>query len=139
MPGENCAVFGCGSSRRKKGIGIWKLPKAKDESYAKWRDEWLGEIKKTRDVDQSFKELIKNDRVFTCEKHFATEDVEICKYTSFISYDFMACCLRFLLRLVFCYPHPVLATFVCSCKRETDQEETAIWSFAAAEYAKKKS
>ena len=45
MPGENCAVFGCGSSRRKKGIGIWKLPKAKDESYAKWRDEWLGEIK----------------------------------------------------------------------------------------------
>ena len=82
MPGENCAVFGCGSSRRKKGIGVWKLPKAKDESYAKWRDEWLGEIKKTRDVDQSFKELIKNDRVFTCEKHFATEDVEICKYTS---------------------------------------------------------
>ena len=49
----------------------------------------------------------------------------------------MACCLQFLLRLVFCYPHPVLATFVCSCKRETDQEETAIWSFAAAEYAKK--
>ena len=51
MPGENCAVFGCGSSRRKKVIGIWKLPKAKDESYAKWRDEWLGEIKKTRDLD----------------------------------------------------------------------------------------
>ena len=47
MLGENCAVFGCGSSRRKKVIGIWKLPKAKDESYAKWRDEWIGEIKKT--------------------------------------------------------------------------------------------
>ena len=87
MPGENCAVFGCGSSRRKKGIGIWKLPKAKDESYAKCRDEWLGEIKKTRDLDQSFKELIKNDRVFTCEKHFAAEDVEICKYGTGISYD----------------------------------------------------
>jgi len=61
MLGENCAVSGCGSSRRKKGISIWKLAKAKYESYPKWRDEWLGETKKTRDVDQSFKELITND------------------------------------------------------------------------------
>ena len=64
MPGENCAVFGCESSLRKKGIGILKMPKAKDESYAKWRDKWLGEIKKTRDLDQSFKELIKNDLLY---------------------------------------------------------------------------
>ena len=49
MPGANCAVFGCGSCRRTKGIGIWKLPVAKDEAHRKWRDEWLGEIKKTRD------------------------------------------------------------------------------------------
>ena len=48
MPGENCAVFGCGSCRRTKGIGIWKLPLAKDEAHEKWREEWLGEIKKTR-------------------------------------------------------------------------------------------
>ena len=87
MLGKNCAVFGCGSSRRKTGIGIWKLPKAKDESNAKWRDEWLGEIKKTRDLDQSFKELIKNDQIFTCEKHFAAEDVAICKSGTGSSYD----------------------------------------------------
>ena len=36
MPGDNCAVFGCGTFRRMKGIGIWKLPAAKDAVYAKW-------------------------------------------------------------------------------------------------------
>lgn len=77
MPGENCAVFGCGSCRRTKGIGIWKLPLAKDEAHAKWREEWLSEIKKTREIDQNFRELIKHDRVYTCEKHFVPEDIEI--------------------------------------------------------------
>ncbi|PFX14050.1 hypothetical protein AWC38_SpisGene21824 [Stylophora pistillata] len=77
MPGENCAVFGCGSCRRTKGIGIWKLPLAKDEAHEKWREEWLGEIKKTREMDRNFRELIKYDRVYTCEKHFAPEDIEI--------------------------------------------------------------
>ena len=28
MPGANCAVFGCGSWRKTKGTGIWKLPVA---------------------------------------------------------------------------------------------------------------
>ena len=105
MPGENCAEFGCGSSHRKKGIYIWKLPKAKDESYAKWRDEWLGEIKKTRDLDQSFKELIKMIE-FSLVRSILP--LKMLKYVSMASR--MICdmtCLRFLLRLVFCFPHPV--------------------------------
>ena len=44
MPGDNCAVFGCGSCGMTKGIGIWKLPAAKDEAHKKWRDGWLSEI-----------------------------------------------------------------------------------------------
>ena len=28
MPGANCVVFGCGSWRKTKGTGIWKLPVA---------------------------------------------------------------------------------------------------------------
>ena len=39
------------------------MPKAKGESFANWRDECFGEIKKTRDLDQCFKELIKNNQV----------------------------------------------------------------------------
>ena len=46
MPGANRAVFGCGSCRRTKEIGIWKLPVAIDEAHGTWRDEWLGEIKR---------------------------------------------------------------------------------------------
>ena len=33
MPGVNCAVFECGPCRRTKGIGIFKLPSAKDEKH----------------------------------------------------------------------------------------------------------
>ena len=32
MPGVTCAVIGCGSCRRTKVIGIFKLPSAKDDS-----------------------------------------------------------------------------------------------------------
>ena len=52
---------------------------AKDEAHRKWRDEWLGEIKKTREMDQNFREQLKSDKIYTCEKHFAPEDIETCK------------------------------------------------------------
>ena len=84
MPGENCSVFGCGSCRRTKGIGIWKLPAVKNDSYKNWRSDWLSAITKTRVMDKSFKELIAKDRVYTCERHFASDDIEICKYLMFV-------------------------------------------------------
>ena len=31
-------------------------------------------------MDKSFKEFIATDRVYTCERHFASDDIEICKY-----------------------------------------------------------
>ncbi|XP_068723525.1 uncharacterized protein [Montipora capricornis] len=77
MPGDKCSVFGWGSCSRTKGIRIWKEPLAKDEAHRRWREEWLGEIKKTRDMDADFREQIKKDRVYTCEKHVAPEDIEI--------------------------------------------------------------
>lgn len=80
MPGVNCSVFGCGSCRRTKGLGIFKLPVAKDDAHQKWRNEWLGELTKARQIDRDFREQIENDKVHTCEKHFKPEDIEICKY-----------------------------------------------------------
>lgn len=77
IPGDNCAVFGCGSCRRKKGIGIWKLTVAKDDAHRKWRDAWLKEITRTREIDQEFRKRIEADKVFTCERHFDPEDIEI--------------------------------------------------------------
>ena len=56
MPGVNSAVIGCGSCRRTKGIVIFKLPSAKDDKHKRWRDEWVGELKETREVDKDFDE-----------------------------------------------------------------------------------
>ena len=79
MPGKNCSIIGCGSCRREKykNVGIFKLPSEKTNKA--WRDQWLGEIKKTRTVNKNFLELIKNDRVYTSERHFKNEDIETCK------------------------------------------------------------
>ena len=96
MPGENCAVIGCGTCRRTKGVGIWKLPAAKNDAYKKWRDDWLNEITKTREVDREFRERIKNDNVFTCERHFEAEDIEICKSKTLVvtcGCEFCSCLL----------------------------------------------
>ncbi|PFX27521.1 hypothetical protein AWC38_SpisGene7781 [Stylophora pistillata] len=76
MLGENYSVFGCGTCRRGKGIGVWKLPAQRNAVYKKWREDWLNELTKTRVVDANFRQLIEKDRVFTCEKHFQPEDIE---------------------------------------------------------------
>ena len=86
MPGENCCVVGCPVDRGKKykGIGIIKLPSEK--FYKEWRSKWLNKITNYRLVHEGFKMQIKNDCMYTCEKHFKPEDIEICKYY---------CCLNF--------------------------------------------
>ena len=83
MPGDNCSVVGCGTCRRTKGIGIWKLPAARNEAYRKWRKDWLNELTKYRVADKDFQRQIKNDKVFTCEKHFHESDIETCKFEHF--------------------------------------------------------
>ena len=65
--------------RQTEDIGIFKLPATKNEEYKKWREEWLGHIVQTQVVNKSFRMHIKEDSVYTCEKHFRPEDIEICK------------------------------------------------------------
>ncbi|XP_066925034.1 uncharacterized protein [Clytia hemisphaerica] len=76
MPGSNCCIVGCGSSRRIKGIGIFKLPKATNEVNKQWRDDILGIILRTRQLDADFKNQLDNDNISICEKHFKPEDLE---------------------------------------------------------------
>ena len=90
MPGVNCSVYGCGSCRRTKGIGIFKVPLPKDDAHRRWHDEQLGELKKTREIDQDFRRQIKDDKIYTCEKHFDPEDIETCKYDFVNSSDWEA-------------------------------------------------
>ena len=48
MPGENCSVYGCSTSRRHKGVPIWKLPTASSPFNAKWRADLLCKVTKEK-------------------------------------------------------------------------------------------
>ena len=78
MPGENCSILGCGLVEGRKALEFGSFQKLKDEAHKKCRNEWLQQITRSRDVDRHFKDLVEKDRVYTCEKHFKPEDIEIC-------------------------------------------------------------
>ena len=165
MPGDDYAVLGCGLCRRTKGIGLWKLPSPKDEAHKKWRKEWLSEITKTREIDQDFKKRLEKDRVFTCEKHFEAEDIELCKYCMVVSLVvFCNYSCVFTLRFwsfyaVFLFTSSILLVFFsinflrflmqrltlldiilyCSPFRENDQEEAMIWRHPQTTHAEENS
>lgn len=80
MPGANCCIVGCSTNRRTKGVGIFKLPSKK--LYPNWRENWLNVVTKSRVIDKDFRLQIESDRVYTCEKHFKPEDIEVCKLFS---------------------------------------------------------
>ena len=80
MPGANCSIFGCSSSRRKSGIGIFKLPKAIDAEAKIIREKWIAIIERNREQDPSFKEQKARDSLHICELHFAPEDIEHSEY-----------------------------------------------------------
>ena len=84
MPGDNCSVYGCGTSRRTPGVGIFKIPSSKEDE---WRKRFINQVTKTRVIDSQFRSMIENDRVFACERHFEADDVEICKHVHYIYYN----------------------------------------------------
>ena len=85
----NCATYGCGISKRHS-LGLFKLAGRKTEFHLKWKTEILSNINRDRVVDPDFKELIKNDKVYICERHFKPEDIG---YTS--KYIFCVLCISF--------------------------------------------
>ena len=70
MPGANCEVFGCGSSRyRKRGqaedISIFKLPNPnKNEIFYQWNKEILNIITRDRVVTSDFREIIQKNNIY---------------------------------------------------------------------------
>ena len=61
-----------------KESGFLSCPqRSKDEKHKRWREEWLGELKKTRELDEDFRRQINQEKIFTCEKHFYLKDIEI--------------------------------------------------------------
>ena len=77
MPGANCTIFGCSTSRKTKGCGIFKLPAPTSEFNKKWRADLLNIITKNRLVDESLKRQISENTVHICEKHFHPDQLYI--------------------------------------------------------------
>ena len=73
MPGENCAIFGCSTSRRHKCISIFKVSSPTNDANKKWSNELINVIIRDRLIDDSLKKRIDSFNVYICELHF-TED-----------------------------------------------------------------
>ena len=80
MPGENCAIVGCSTSRRHKGISIFKVPLPNNEFNKKWNRDLINIITKDRQVDEPLKKRIASCNLNICERHFSPE--QIWKYPS---------------------------------------------------------
>ena len=79
IPGDNCAFNQCETNRRTKGIGLFKLPTAKEDASRKWRQDFLNILTKYRVDDKNFKRQLAADSLHVCEKHFLPEEINICK------------------------------------------------------------
>ena len=70
MPGANCSVYGCRTSRYTTGISIFSVPRGDDEYSTNWRANIEHIITKDRVVNKAFREQILKRRIHVCELHF---------------------------------------------------------------------
>ncbi|XP_028411148.1 uncharacterized protein LOC114533753 [Dendronephthya gigantea] len=75
MPGDNCTFNQCGTNRRTKGFGLFKLPTAKDDASKKWWQDFLNILTKYGVKDNDFKSQFAADSLHVCEKHFLPEEI----------------------------------------------------------------
>ena len=90
MPGQNCAFFGCPTSR-KHGLSLFKIPSVRvDESEVtkvakrKAREEWLRLILRTREMTPDLKKRIEANNIFVCERHFKPESILTSKFLAVV-------------------------------------------------------
>ena len=102
MPGANCSIFGCGTSRKHTGVGIFRIPTGEDDLSKKTPDAWLCVVTKDREVDQNLRRQMENRTLYVCEKHFETQSIECCKYILYISISNAALTCKTIKLLVKC-------------------------------------
>ena len=72
MPGYNCAIFDCSTSRRHEKIRISKVPLPNNEFNKKWNHDLINIITK---VDKPLKKRIASCNLYICERHFSPEQI----------------------------------------------------------------
>jgi len=80
MPGANCSIFGCSSSRYTPDISIFRVPRGDNEYNVNWRSKLINIVTKDRVVDKSLREQIKKKNISICERHFEGNQLRRSKY-----------------------------------------------------------
>ena len=70
MPGANCSIFGCTTSRYTKGLAVLKVPGGDDEYNKSWREKLVNIVTKDRVVTPGLREQIQKRTIHICERHF---------------------------------------------------------------------
>ena len=85
---ENLFQFefpGCSTSRRHKGISIFRLPSKKKVELVEWRSQLERLILKDRVIDKNLKNQAEKGNLHICEKHFKKDDIDSSEYVLFTS------------------------------------------------------
>ena len=73
MPGANCSILGCSTSRKTKGIAIFRVPTGDDDYSKNYRQKLVDIITRDRVIDQQLKGQIERRTLHTCELHYPPE------------------------------------------------------------------
>ena len=78
MPGANSAFPECTVSRTVKyqGIGIFQIAMTDDDFHVSWRNNIVTVLGRYRVMDKAVREHILTGKIYICEQHFRTEDIE---------------------------------------------------------------
>ena len=72
--GTNCAFHGCVSQYKNNAQSIQKISLHKLPKVQPLRETWLQLILRTRQADDSFKQLLKTDAIRICSNHFISDN-----------------------------------------------------------------
>ena len=86
LPGANCSIFGCRTSRKHVGVAIFRIPAETDKLSKKTRKAWISIITKDRIVDNSLRRQIESGNLYVCKKHFKNEEYDCRKCILFFYY-----------------------------------------------------
>ena len=82
MPGANCSIYGCGTSRKHVGVSIFRIPTKEDNLSKETREAWVRVVTKDREIDTCLRDQIAQRTIHICERHFEKHLIETCKFYS---------------------------------------------------------
>ena len=80
MPGDNCAIPGCSTSRATLGVALLSMLKNDDKYNVNWRKNIDDMITNIPVVDASLKRHIESKSLHFCEEHYPEEKLIRRKY-----------------------------------------------------------